>query len=91
MRRVVGIGDAGLATKVGDAGRNRASSEKRVFAAALLSDHRRVFACMSSGRLWICMTCWTRPPVTQDCEDLQEALSTTRGLAPGGLGTRPTI
>ena len=27
-------------------------------------------------------------PVTQDCEDLQGALSATRGLAPGGLGTR---
>ena len=27
-------------------------------------------------------------PVTQDCEDLQRGLSATRGLAPGGLGTR---
>ena len=30
--------------------------------------------------------CW--PTVTPDCEDLQGALSATRGLAPGGLGTR---
>ena len=27
-------------------------------------------------------------PGTQDCEDLQGALSATRGLAPGGLGIR---
>ena len=32
------------------------------------------------------MHCW--PPVTQDCKDLRGALSATRGLAPGGLGTR---